>query len=107
MYRIAELTPELMQKYRFFLNYTQEEMAEELGVNRVTYSRWESNSYPPESNKMLTLAFETLVNRKLFAESRKEQISYFEESSKRINEALRDVANLQQKRVRKQIFEKI
>lgn len=57
---------EEIRKRRFALDLTQAELAEFLGINRITVVRWETGEITPESPKMLDLAFEALENRRIF-----------------------------------------
>ncbi len=57
---------EEIKQRRFALDLTQAELAEFLGINRVTVVRWETGEITPESPKMLDLAFEALEMRRVF-----------------------------------------
>lgn len=56
-----ELQPDDMKEYRTALNLSQSEMAYRLGVDRTTWSRWESGSLRPHHRRMLKAALNWLV----------------------------------------------
>lgn len=49
-------TGEKLQKLRKEKNYTQEELADILGVSRQSISKWESDAAFPETEKLITLS---------------------------------------------------
>ena len=53
---IAMTTGEKLQNLRKENNYTQEELADILGVSRQSISKWESDIAFPETDKLITLA---------------------------------------------------
>ncbi len=100
MFMVDELNPESMRKYRLYLNYSQDKIAELLGVNRVSYSRWENGAQTPESPKMLRLAFEALLNRKITAESKNLYEKTFRQQTDETSKILADIDQIQKMRVR-------
>lgn len=65
MFKVEKVEPEMMKKYRLWLNLTQEQIAKKFGVASNTYARWERGEVKPESVELLTLAFECLLNRQM------------------------------------------
>ncbi len=55
---IGEKIAELRKKY----NYTQEKLAEKIGVTRQTISNWESNITSPDLNQASLLCKELRIN---------------------------------------------
>ena len=49
-------TGEKLAMYRKQNNYTQEQLAELLGVSRQAISKWESNTAYPETEKLIKLS---------------------------------------------------
>jgi DNA-binding XRE family transcriptional regulator len=101
MFIVDELNPNSMRKYRLYLDYSQDEIAELLGVNRVSYSRWESGAQKPESPKMIALSFEALLNRKLTAETESLFQKEFKTMGDNTNRILAEIDQMQKMRVAK------
>ncbi len=99
MFIVDELNSESMRKYRLYLDYSQDEIAELLGVNRVSYSRWESGAQKPESPKMVALSFESLLNRKATAEAEILYQKDFKEMNDNTNKILAEIDQMQKMRV--------
>ena len=58
------ITGEQLREERSRLRMTQEELAEELGVSRVTLNRWERETMAIQQQRMLILALESIKRRK-------------------------------------------
>lgn len=56
-----ELQPDDLKEYRTALNLSQATIAERLGVDRTTWSRWESGSLKPHHTRILKAAINWLV----------------------------------------------
>lgn len=101
MFIVDELNPELMRKYRLYLDFSQDEIASILGVSRKTYNQWENNSQEPESPKMIALSFEALLNRKMTVEAEKLYEKEFKEMGDNTNRILAEIDKMQKMRVSK------
>lgn len=111
MFKIETVEPEMMKKYRLWLNLTQEQIAKEFGVASNTYARWERGEVKPESVELLTLAFESLLNRRMMssAETNSETTfkNLFADLNEEINFYMNQVDVMQRIRVGKTNKQKI
>ena len=81
---------EKLSKLRKEYNYTQEQLAEILGVSRQSISKWESDIAYPETDKLIELGklFECSMDYLLkdnITEKNGTQSSYFNESVKELS----------------------
>lgn len=94
MFVVKQVSPEQMKKYRFWLGMSQEAIAEAFGVHLETYSRWERGAKEPESPKLVALAFESLLNRRLTAEAEKGRIGQMKELREQTEFYLNEIEKL-------------
>ena len=104
MFRVENITPETMKKYRLWLNLSQKRMAELLGVATNTYALWERGDKTPESPELVALGFESLLNRKVVDESKSEGFrKLFKNLDEEIDFYIKDIDRMQKIRVGKTV----
>lgn len=81
---------EQIREYRKNLEMTQNQLAENLGVNRNTVARWETNNVKPDSWQMLELALKQLVSEKNKKYSRR----FIEEAWREIHQNVENTSRI-------------
>jgi transcriptional regulator with XRE-family HTH domain len=93
------MLPEEIKQRRLFLNLTQAELAEKLGVSETAVAHWEQGRRNPDTPKMLEMAFNWLVLQMPKSEKHKQFIAQCQASIEESRAVLRKEAERQ--RVRK------